>query len=111
MRSLMPASGSDDDRHVICDLIGWQHRAQTEPLGTLGNRAAAELNHLADTLDELNQLLREPPCSCGCTQDAIIDAVVQVMRAGTSAAICTLGLSHRSRDGLSLVSVPSPSVN
>jgi hypothetical protein len=111
MRSLMPASESDDDRHLICDLIGWQHRAQTEPLSTLGDRAAAELNHLADTLDELNQLLREPPCSCGCTQEAIIGAVVQVLRAGTSAAICTLGLSHRSLDGLRLVSVPSPSAN
>ena len=47
----------------------------------------------------------------GCTREAIIDAVVEVMRAGTSAAICTLGLSHRSPDGPSFVSVPSPSVN
>ena len=107
----MPASASDDDRHIVCDLIGWQHRAQTEPLGTLGGRAAGELNHLAGTLDELNQLLREPPCECGCTRQAVIDAVVEVMRAGTSAAICTLGLSHRSPDGLSFVSVPSPSPN
>ena len=107
----MPASAGDDDRHIVCDLIGWQHRAQTEPLDELGNRAAGELNRLADMLDELNQLLREPPCACGCTREAIIDAVVEVMRAGTSAAICTLGLSHRSPDGLSFASVPSPSVN
>lgn len=107
----MSASASDDDRHIVCDLIGWQHRAQTEPLGTLGDRAAGELNDLASRLDELNQLLRELPCPCGCTREAIINAVVEVMRAGTSAAICTLGLSHRSPDGLSFASVPSPSVN
>jgi hypothetical protein len=107
----MPASASDDDRHILCDLIGWQHRAQTELFGKLADRAAGELNLLADRLDELNQLLLEPSCACGCTSEAIIDAVVEVMRAGTSAAICTLGLSHRSPDGLSFVSVPSPSVN
>jgi len=106
----MPAPGSED-RHLVCDLIGWQHRAQNEPLGKLGNRAAGELNRLGGLLDELNQLLREPPCACGCTQHAIVDAVTEVLRAGTSAAICTLGLSHRSPDGPGFVSVPPPSAN
>lgn len=107
----MPASEQDDDRSVISDLIDWQHQAQNEPVARLAARVGCELNRLGEKLDELNQMFREPWCSCGCTADAISDAVVEVMRLGTSVAICTLGLSHRNPDGLSIVSVPSPSVN
>jgi hypothetical protein len=103
----MPASGEDRDRPIIDDLIDWQYQAQNEPLIRLGNLACGELNDLAVALDEANRLLAGPPCDA----EAASDAVVEVMRLGTLFAVHVLGMVYRNPQGLSFVSVPSPSAN
>jgi hypothetical protein len=86
--------------HIACDLITWQHQAQCEPIERLAGRVGDELDHLAVMLDELTELLREPPCPCGCTNEAIIDTATDIVQLGTSAAICVLGLVRRNPGGV-----------
>jgi hypothetical protein len=103
----MPASGNGYGQ-VYGDLVDWQHRAQHEPVEHLAALAGDDLNLLAETLDALNELLREPPCECGCTQEAIVDAAMEVLKLGTSAAIAVLGLTRRNPGGVSFVPASSP---
>jgi hypothetical protein len=99
-----PANG---DGHIACDLITWQHQAQYEPVERLAGRVGDELDHLAAMLDELTELLRVPPCPCGCTKEVIIDAVTDIVRLGTSAAIGVLGLVRRNPGGVGFIAASS----
>jgi hypothetical protein len=103
----MPESANGDG-HIAFDLITWQHQAQFEPVERLAGRVGDELDHLASMLDELNDLLREPRCPCGCTKEAIIDATTDIVQLGTSAAICVLGLVRRNPGGVGFI---APSAN
>ena len=102
----MPESANGDG-HIAFDLITWQHQAQYEPLERLAGRVGDELDHLAAMLDELTELLREPPCPCGCTKEAIIDAITDIVQLGTSAAICVLGLVRRNPGGVGFTTASS----
>jgi hypothetical protein len=95
----MPKSVNGDGL-IAGDLITWLHQAQCEPIEQVAGRVGDELDLLAATLDELNELLREPPCPCGCTKEAIIDAITDIVQLGTSAAICVLGLVRRNPGGV-----------
>jgi hypothetical protein len=102
----MPESANSDG-HITCDLITWQHQAQFEPIEQVAGRVGDELDHLAAMLDELNELLREPLCPCGCTKQAIIDAATDIVQLGTSAAICVLGLVRRNPGGVGFTAASS----
>jgi hypothetical protein len=105
-RTFMPESANGDG-HIACDLITWQQQAQCEPVERLAVRVGDELDHLAVTLDELTELLREPPCPCGCTKEAIIDATKDILQLGTAAAICILGLVRRNPGGVGFTTASS----
>jgi hypothetical protein len=102
----MPESANGDG-YIACDLTTWQHQAQFEPVERLAVRVGDELDHLAVTLDELNELLREPPCPCGCTKEAIIDTTTDIVKLGTAAAICILGLARRNPGGVGFTTASS----
>lgn len=93
--------------HIARDLITWQHQAQFEPIDQVAGRVGDELDHLAAMLDELTELLGESPCPCGCTKEAIIDAVTDIVQLGTSAAICVLGLVRRNPGGVGFTTASS----
>lgn len=99
-----PANG---DGYIACDLATWQHQAQFEPLKRLAGRVGDELDYLAVMLDELTELLREPPCPCGCTKEAIIDATTDIVQLSTAAAICILGLVRRNPGGVGFTTASS----
>jgi hypothetical protein len=102
----MPGSANGDG-HIVSDLITWLHQAQCEPVEQVAGRAGDELDLLAATLDELNELLAEPLCPCGCTTEAIVEAITDIVQLGTSAAICVLGLVRRNPGGVGFVSASS----
>ena len=98
---------ANSNGHIAGDLITWQHQAQFEPLEQVAGRVGDELDLLAAMLDELTELLREPPCPCGCTKEAIIDAITDIVQLGTSAAICVLGLVRRNPGGVGFTTASS----
>ena len=102
----MPESANGNG-HIAGDLITWQHQAQCEPVERLAGRVADELDLMAATLEELNELLREPPCPCGCTREAIIDAATDIVQLGTSAAIGVLALVRRNPGGVGFTAASS----
>ena len=95
----MPESANGNG-HIAGDLITWLHQAQCEPIEQVADRVGDELDLLAAMLDELTELLSGPPCPCGCTEEAIIDAITDIVQLGTSAAICVLGLVRRNPGGV-----------
>jgi hypothetical protein len=99
-----PANGNGP---IAGDLITWQHQAQDEPVEKLAGRVGDDLNDLADQLDELNELLREPLCPCGCTREAIVDTTTNIVRLSTSAAIGVLGLVRRNPGGVGFTAASS----
>jgi hypothetical protein len=98
---------ANSNGNIACDLVTWQHQAQFEPIQLLAGRVGDELDHLAGMLDELNGLLAEPPCPCGCTKEAIIDATTDIVQLGTSAAIRVLGLVRRNPGGVGFTTARS----
>ena len=102
----MPESANGDGR-IACDLITWQQQAQCEPVERLAVRVGDELDSLKVALDELTELLRESPCPCGCTTEAIIDVATDIVQLGTAAAICILGLARRNPGGVGFTTASS----
>jgi hypothetical protein len=86
--------------HIAGDLIAWLHQAEFEPIDQVAGRVGDELDLLAVMLDELTELLSGPPCPCGCSKEAIVDVITDIVRLGTSAAICVLGLVRRNPGGV-----------
>jgi hypothetical protein len=101
-----PANGNG---HIAGDLITWLHQAEFEPIEQVAGRVGDELDLLAAMLDELTELLSGPLCPCGCTKQAIVDAITDIVRLGTSAAIRVLGLVRRNPGGVGFT--PASSVN
>ena len=102
----MPESANSDG-HMACDLISWHRQAQDEPVDQLAARVGDELDLLAVALDELDELLRAPMCSCGCTVDAMLVLATDIAQLGTSAAICVLGLVRRNPGGVGFITASS----
>jgi hypothetical protein len=86
-------------RDVASEIILWQAAAQRLPLTDVSEQAIDWLNSLAKTLNAFNATCN---AHLGNDQgtDALVDAVLEVARQATAAAIFTLGLNERVRLGL-----------
>jgi hypothetical protein len=104
--NIMPGSANGDG-YIASDLITWLHQAQCEPVEQVASRVGDELDLLAAMLDELNELLSEPLCPCGCTKESVIETITDIVRLGTSAAICVLGLVRRNPGGVGFITASS----
>jgi hypothetical protein len=88
-----------DHEHVVrlaTSIIAWEATAQHLPLPDLRDLLASWQHDLASSLDDFNALYGDhgdhPECA-----DLIQEAMGQVARTATAAAIFTLGLSQRAQ--------------
>jgi hypothetical protein len=88
-----------DHEHVVrlaTSIIAWEATAQQLPLPDLRDMLATWQHDLANSLDDFNALYGDhgdhPECA-----DLIQEAMGQVARTATAAAIFTLGLSQRAQ--------------
>ena len=76
---------------VATEIVLWQSAAQQLPLAEVQDMASRSLEHLGQTLNDFNQMCLDGPQS----EDALADAILEVARQATAAAIFTLGASQR----------------
>lgn len=86
-------------RDVASEIILWQSAAQQLPLTDVNQAAGDWLNSLAETLNAFNATCKTH-LDTGQGADALVDAVMEVARHATAAAIFTLGLNQRVSLGL-----------
>ena len=79
---------------VATNIIVWQSAAQQLPLADLRVMLATWQDSLAESLDAFNGIFCDHGDHRECT-DTIKDAIAEVARNATAAAIFTLGISHR----------------
>jgi hypothetical protein len=79
---------------VATEIIAWQAAAQQLPLTDLRAILATWQDNLAQSLDTLNGLYADHGAHPECT-DLIKQAIGEVSRTATGAAIFTLGLTQR----------------
>lgn len=91
---------SDDTpiRDVATEIALWQGAAIKLPLAEVQDMACGSLNHLADTLNAFNKTYLDQEAA----EDVLADAVVEVARQATAAAIFTLGASQRAERAAAL---------
>lgn len=84
---------SDDTpiRDVATEIALWQGAAIKLPLAEVQDMASSSLNHLAQTLNAFNKTYLDEEVA----EDVLADAVIEVARQATAAAIFTLGASQR----------------
>ena len=82
--------------NTATQIVAWQAAAQQLPLPDLRDMLASWQHDLANSLDDFNALYGDhgdhPECA-----DLIQEAMGQVARTATAAAIFTLGLSQRAQ--------------
>jgi hypothetical protein len=81
---------------VATEIIAWQAAAQQLPLTDLRAILTTRQDDLAASLDTLNGIYADHSTHHECT-DIIKDAIGEVTRIATAAAIFTLGLTQRAR--------------
>ena len=79
---------------VAASIIVWQSAAQQLPLADLRVMLATWQDSLAESLDAFNGIFGDHGDHRECT-DMIQQAIGEVARNATAAAIFTLGISHR----------------
>jgi hypothetical protein len=95
-------NGHDNDLSiydVALEIVQWQAAAQRLPLTDVNEAASDWLNSLAEALNGFNATCKAH-VDTGQGTDALVDAVLEVARQATAAAIFTLGLNRRVRLGL-----------
>jgi hypothetical protein len=80
--------------NTATQIIAWQAAAQQLPLPDLRAILATWQDDLAANLDALNGIYADHSSHHECT-DMIKDAIAEVTRSATAAAIFTLGLTQR----------------
>jgi hypothetical protein len=88
---IIPTSEDEPITDVAAEIILWQSAAQKLPLAEVQDMASMSLDCLAQILNEFNHMCRDGQPS----DDALADAVLEVARQATAAAIFTLGASQR----------------
>jgi hypothetical protein len=81
---------------VATNIIVWQSAAQQLPLADLTAMLATWQDELAQSLDAFNGIFCDHAEHHECT-DMIQQAIGEVARNATAAAIFTLGISHRAQ--------------
>jgi hypothetical protein len=81
------------------EIVMWQMAAQRLPLTDVNEAAGEALNSLAEVLNAFNAAY-EIHSDTDQGEEALVDAVLEVARQATAAAIFTLGLNQRVRLGL-----------
>jgi hypothetical protein len=83
---------------VAGEINAWQDAARSLPLSQAGDVAREAIDHLGCILNNFNTVYRDGQAS---TQ-ALEQAVMQVARQATGAAIFTLAVTHRIREAAAL---------
>ena len=82
--------------NTATQIVAWQAAAQQLPLPDLRPILATWQDDLAASLDALNGIYADHSTHHECT-DMIKNAIAEVTRSATAAAIFTLGLTQRAR--------------
>jgi hypothetical protein len=83
---------------VAGEINAWQDAARSLPLSQAGDVAREALDHLGCLLDHFNTIY----CDGQASTQALEQAVMQVARQATGAAIFTLAVARRTREAAAL---------
>jgi hypothetical protein len=83
---------------VAGEINAWQDAAHSLPLSEAGDVAREAIDHLGCVLDHFNTVYRDGQAST----EALEQAVMQVARQATGAAIFTLAVTNRTREASAL---------
>jgi hypothetical protein len=93
---------TNHDHEPVLDVAGeinaWQDAARSLPLSQAGDVAREAIDHLACVLNNFNTVCRDGQAST----EALEQAVMQVARQATGAAIFTLAVTNRIREAAAL---------
>lgn len=86
---------------VAGEINAWQDAARSLPLSQAGDVAREALDHLGCVLNNFNEVYRDQYDGQASTQ-ALEQAVMEVARQATGAAIFTLSVANRTREAAAL---------
>ena len=86
---------------VASEIAGWQATALSLPLTEVHDLARDSIDHLGCVLNDFNQVHRDQQAGTA-SAEALADAVGDVARQATAAAIYTLAVTHRTRQAAAL---------
>ncbi len=92
---------NDPFADVASEITGWQAAALSLPLPEVSDIARDSIAHLGCVLNTFNQVHRDQRDG-QASAEALADAVGDVARQATAAAIYTLAVTHRTRQAAAL---------